>query len=153
MICENCKKEHDGSFGAGIFCSNDCAVIFRNTEMKNELDKVTSDSRWRYRRNQKWKRIEFVRTFKIENTELLYHQAAIKVRQSFCPLCNNILEIKDLHYVIDRILNHITNQKYPYFWQNDVIEMKCNDCNKTFEYYWVNPKQMYLIEDEKWCSL
>lgn len=25
MICENCKREHDGSFGSGRFCSRSCA--------------------------------------------------------------------------------------------------------------------------------
>ena len=25
MICENCNKEHDGSYGSGRFCSKSCA--------------------------------------------------------------------------------------------------------------------------------
>ena len=28
MICENCKKEHDGTYGSGRFCSNKCARSF-----------------------------------------------------------------------------------------------------------------------------
>lgn len=30
MICENCGKEHDGSWGSGRFCSKSCAVAFGN---------------------------------------------------------------------------------------------------------------------------
>jgi len=28
MICENCKENHDGSYGSGRFCSSSCARIF-----------------------------------------------------------------------------------------------------------------------------
>lgn len=33
MICENCGKEHDGSYGSGRFCSKECAKSFST---KNE---------------------------------------------------------------------------------------------------------------------
>jgi len=36
VICENCKKEHDGSFGAGIFCSEECAIDDRNKILEKE---------------------------------------------------------------------------------------------------------------------
>ena len=28
MICENCGKEHDGSYGSGRFCCKECARSF-----------------------------------------------------------------------------------------------------------------------------
>lgn len=28
MICENCKKEHDGSYGSGRFCSDHCRRVY-----------------------------------------------------------------------------------------------------------------------------
>ena len=33
MICENCGKEHDGSYGSGRFCCKECA---RSFSTKNE---------------------------------------------------------------------------------------------------------------------
>ena len=30
MICENCGKEHDGSYGSGRFCNKSCAIAFGN---------------------------------------------------------------------------------------------------------------------------
>jgi predicted metal-binding protein len=33
MICENCKKEHDGEYGSGRFCSSKCARCF-STKIK-----------------------------------------------------------------------------------------------------------------------
>lgn len=38
MICERCGREHDGSFGAGIFCSRSCANSrTRSQETKNKI--------------------------------------------------------------------------------------------------------------------
>ena len=30
MMCENCGKEHDGSYGSGRFCCKSCAISFTN---------------------------------------------------------------------------------------------------------------------------
>lgn len=34
MICENCGKEHDGSYGSGRFCSKFCSVSYTNKHRK-----------------------------------------------------------------------------------------------------------------------
>ena len=40
MICENCKKEHDGSYGSGRFCSRSCANARNRTlEVKEKTSK------------------------------------------------------------------------------------------------------------------
>ena len=36
MICENCNKEHDGSYGSGRFCSSKC-VIVKNLKQRTYL--------------------------------------------------------------------------------------------------------------------
>lgn len=41
MICENCGKEHDGSFGSGRFCSRSCSCKF-NGRQSNKNGKLTS---------------------------------------------------------------------------------------------------------------
>ena len=37
MICENCGKEHNGSYGSGRFCSKECARSYSSKQNKNEL--------------------------------------------------------------------------------------------------------------------
>ncbi len=39
MLCEKCKKEHDGSFGSGRFCSKNCAF-------KREYERKKGSSSW-----------------------------------------------------------------------------------------------------------
>lgn len=36
MICENCGKEHDGSYGSGRFCCSSCRVSFTNKHRKRK---------------------------------------------------------------------------------------------------------------------
>jgi len=36
-ICENCGKEHDGSYGSGRFCSKECARSFSSKNSKGQL--------------------------------------------------------------------------------------------------------------------
>lgn len=46
MICENCGKEHDGSYGSGRFCSKSCAIAFGNKQRvhTSEMNKKTSET-------------------------------------------------------------------------------------------------------------
>jgi hypothetical protein len=37
LICENCGKEHDGSYGSGRFCSKECARAFSTKNSKGQL--------------------------------------------------------------------------------------------------------------------
>ena len=37
MICENCGKEHDGSYGSGRFCSKECARSFSSKNTTGQL--------------------------------------------------------------------------------------------------------------------
>ena len=42
MICENCEKEHNGSYGSGRFCNNICARGFSTKLKRKEINiKVT----------------------------------------------------------------------------------------------------------------
>ena len=42
MICENCKKEHDGSYGSGRFCSSKCARAFSTKIKRKEINEKVS---------------------------------------------------------------------------------------------------------------
>ena len=37
MMCENCGKEHNASYGSGRFCSKECARSYSSKQNKNEL--------------------------------------------------------------------------------------------------------------------
>ena len=37
MICENCGKEHNGSYGSGRFCSKECARAFSTKNSQGQL--------------------------------------------------------------------------------------------------------------------
>lgn len=40
MICKNCGKEHDGSYGSGKFCSKECARAFSTKNSQGQLKKA-----------------------------------------------------------------------------------------------------------------
>ena len=42
MICGNCKKEHDGSYGSGRFCSCKCARCFSTKLKRKEINAKVS---------------------------------------------------------------------------------------------------------------
>lgn len=44
MKCENCKKEHDGSYGSGRFCSSKCTKSFSTKNKREEINKKVSES-------------------------------------------------------------------------------------------------------------
>lgn len=49
MICEKCKKEHDGSYGSGRFCSSKCARSFSTLGKRQEINKKVSQTLKGYR--------------------------------------------------------------------------------------------------------
>ena len=40
MICENCGKEHDGTFGSGRFCCKSCAISYSNKQRGSKSDET-----------------------------------------------------------------------------------------------------------------
>lgn len=42
MICENCNKEHNGSYGSGRFCSCKCARCFSSKAKRQEINEKVS---------------------------------------------------------------------------------------------------------------
>lgn len=45
MICENCKTEHDGSYGSGRFCSSKCARGFSTKAKRKEINEKVSKTK------------------------------------------------------------------------------------------------------------
>lgn len=42
FICENCKQDHDGTYGSGRFCSSKCARGFSTKAKRQEINKKVS---------------------------------------------------------------------------------------------------------------
>ena len=63
MICENCGKEHDGSFGSGRFCSKYCAISFgnkkRTKEQQDIINKKISEGLKRYNKDNPKEKIYY----------------------------------------------------------------------------------------------
>ncbi len=47
-ICENCGKEHDGSYGSGRFCDNKCARGFSTKGKREEINEKVGDKLRKY---------------------------------------------------------------------------------------------------------
>lgn len=43
MICENCGKEHDGSFGSGRFCCKSCSISYVNKHRILDREKINKN--------------------------------------------------------------------------------------------------------------
>jgi hypothetical protein len=43
-ICENCNRNHDGSYGSGRFCSSSCARSFSSKSISDESRKRRSEN-------------------------------------------------------------------------------------------------------------
>lgn len=51
MNCENCGKEHNGSYGSGRFCSVECARGFATKNKRKEINEKVSKKLTKYKQN------------------------------------------------------------------------------------------------------
>ena len=109
MICENCGKEHDGSYGSGRFCCKSCSISFGNKQRSKEsrllLNKKISKGLKKYNKEnpyipKEYKYIcekcgkEFIST-KIKNGRHIHCNDCKRKTVHFKDI-NNISSIKDL---------------------------------------------------------
>ena len=109
MICENCGKEHDGSYGSGRFCCKSCSISFGNKQRSKEsrilLNKKISDGLQKYYLenpipHKEYKYIcekcgkEFV-SYKIRNGRHIYCDNCKRKVVHFKDI-NSLTSIKDL---------------------------------------------------------
>lgn len=70
MICENCNKEHEGSYGSGRFCCIKCARGFATKYNRVEISNKVSDTLLKRRETTKYKTDFSVRYCKLCNKQL-----------------------------------------------------------------------------------
>ena len=58
MICENCKEDHDGSYGSGRFCGKKCARGFSTKLKREEINEKVSKKIGQYSKETSCEEIE-----------------------------------------------------------------------------------------------
>lgn len=43
MFCENCKEEHDGTYGSGRFCKSQCAKSYSTKAKRADINRAVSE--------------------------------------------------------------------------------------------------------------
>lgn len=78
-ICEFCKKEHDGTYGSGRFCSNSCRMAYIASKVKNHKCNWNSNKNHKPFRTWKCPHCDFIGETR---SKLKEHQH--KEHQQFC---------------------------------------------------------------------
>lgn len=82
MICENCMKEHNGSYGSGRFCSCKCARCFSSKAKREEINQKVSLTLLKRRE------LGLCKTnFSIRYCKDCGKQLAFKNKSGFCHKC------------------------------------------------------------------
>lgn len=104
MICENCGKEHDGSFGSGRFCSRSCSnKRIRTEETRKKISEKLKGKKPKCKRRKK------------DKEETSYYKNLVKARNGdilditgkelddyfekhkYCEICGRTIE-ETVHY-------------------------------------------------------
>ena len=114
MKCENCDKEHDGSYGSGRFCSKNCAKKYSlNLKNKITLERLNAGL------------CKNVTSSKIA-AFLLKH----KIKANKCEICG-LSEWNGKALVIQ--LHHIDGNKHNNVLSN--LQMLCPNCHSITDSY------------------
>lgn len=97
MICENCNKEHDGSYGSGRFCSCKCARGFSSKEKRHEINEKVSKTLLKRRELGLYKT-----NFTIRYCKDCGNQLGFKNTSGYCHSCcpkhtNAKTEVREKH--------------------------------------------------------
>ena len=102
MICENCKKEHNGSYGSGRFCSCKCARCFSTKTKREEINQKISQTLLKRRE------LGICKTdFSVRYCKDCGKQLSIKNKSGFCYACcpkhtNANTELREKHRQIQK---------------------------------------------------
>jgi rubredoxin len=107
IICENCEKDHDGSYGSGRFCSSKCARGFSTKAKRKEInDKVSlklgSDGLTK-RQRDKQAHASFVREQEVFSILDVSSRTARKIllrMELKCSNCGWDEEVGDIHHIV-----------------------------------------------------
>lgn len=117
MKCEYCKKEHDGKYGSGRFCSCKCARGFSSKEKRAEInekvsktlrkDKALNDlTKQQYAQKKcAQKHAAYVRKIEVASILDLSKRTVSKILRRMnlgCSRCGWNEDVCDLHHIIPK---------------------------------------------------
>ena len=144
MICENCGKEHDGSYGSGRFCCKECAKSFSTKgENKKELKKAICIDCGAEIYVNKRASLETCRCHKCSD---------IKYKRTNCNIFNNI-ECENCYFRKNGIcLDKMSgNYKFKTLAKYCNLELT-NDYNQYLENYFKVKTNIQMLLDEGYSS-
>jgi len=120
MKCENCNKEHDGSYASGRFCSKKCAKGFSTKAKRKEINAKVSKT-------------------------LTKNKEIIKK----CPVCFKVFTTKNNKKTCcsrkcGACYGGKLNKKYE---KEHYAELICKECNQIFYVGWNKRKQQFCSND------
>ncbi|RLD64349.1 MAG: hypothetical protein DRJ01_01190 [Bacteroidetes bacterium] len=109
MLCENCEKEHDGSYGSGRFCSARCARGFSTRAKRKEINekvsrKLSFDNKSKHER-EKEKKKSYIREQEIFSILEVSKRTVSKIliRMNLrCSVCGWNESVCDIHHIIPK---------------------------------------------------
>lgn len=117
-ICENCNKEHNGSYGSGRFCDKVCARGFSTKSKRKEINEKVSKTlelklnngltkQQKIQRENAEKHASYVRETEITTLFDLSKRTVSKILKRMrlpCSCCNWYIDgvVCDLHHIIEK---------------------------------------------------
>lgn len=155
MKCENCKKEHDGTYGSGRFCSATCARGFSTKEKRVEINEAVSKklSKDKYngltkqqfiQRENAEKHASYERETDITTLYDLSKRTISKILKRMklpCSKCGWYVEgvVGDIH--------HILEQKNGGTDEHNNLTYVCPNCHRLIHTNKINTTELVNLED------
>jgi len=139
-ICENCGKEHNGSYGSGRFCSTKCSRGFSTKGKRSLINSLVSET---LKRKTKVDRIIIKYNYVCEKCECEFE--SIKIRSGKKIHCNNCKRIvvhakskEEINTILDLAKTTVVKILYR-------AKRKCERCGwneSTLDIHHINGKKI-----------
>jgi hypothetical protein len=164
MICENCSREHNGSYGSGRFCSTKCARGFSTKEKRKEINrkvsiKLLKNQPWNkgeknlissFERRKLEKHASYIRETETKSIMDLSKRTTIKILKRMnlpCSYCGWTVKgaVGDVHHIIEK-KNGGTDDM-------DNITYICPNCHRLVHSNIIKKDELVTLQDyigESW---
>lgn len=146
--CENCGREHDGSYGSGRFCSTKCSRGFSTKAKRQEINEKVSKklrlSDEEIENRNLIKRASFFRENEATSILDLSNRTVFKIIRRMklsCSICNWYHEnvVCDIHHIIQKKYNGTNNM-------NNLTYI-CPNCHRLVHSGIIDSNELVSLED------
>ena len=147
--CENCLKEHDGSYASGRFCSNLCAKCFSTKAKRKEINEKVS-KKLRFTEEQKQqshatkKHAAFSKDKKKTSLKELSSRTIVKVMKRMnlsCFICGWY------HPNVSGDIHHIIPRKHGGSDDDENLTYICPNCHRMVHSGVIDASELISIKD------